>query len=168
MSLNLNRRLIIKWLRDPASQRPETAMFLERAAELLEGGAQYLPQQTDAVLAEREACAKVVEGVELTPFSFAHDALRAAAARVRSRPSPGPATETERKDGWWVTPEWEEHPDGTLQLYVLGIFSGDVMNRDDGWRAYRPPDGIIVRGLPTREEAQAALLASVRPKAEGV
>lgn len=39
MSLNLNRRLIIKWLRDPASQRPETAMFLERAAELLEGDA---------------------------------------------------------------------------------------------------------------------------------
>lgn len=36
MTFKLSRTQIIKWLRDPASQRPETAKFLERAAELLE------------------------------------------------------------------------------------------------------------------------------------
>lgn len=58
----LNREQIIKWLRDPASQRPETAKFLERAAELLEGDAQYLPQQTDAVLADAIALLAKAQG----------------------------------------------------------------------------------------------------------
>lgn len=79
-----------------------------------------------------------------------------------ARPSPGPATETERKDGWWVTPEWR----GNL-LYAgpayLGMVGG---NGHDGFAYWL--HGVKGGDFSTREEAQAALLASVRPKQEGV
>lgn len=53
------------------------------------------PQETDAVLAERDACAKIAAGY----IQGGHPVCTSIAAAIRSRPSPGPATETERNNG---------------------------------------------------------------------
>lgn len=92
----------------------------------------------------------------------------------RSRPSLGPATETDRKDGWWVKAEWRQTDKDELTLLLGTVIAGVVYQGHDvsWWCAYTPaPDysrQYTGSYYPTREEAQYALLASVRPKTEGV
>lgn len=67
-------------------------------------------------------------------------------------------------EGWFVRPIWQEMEPDYFELRISGEWAGDVLRKDEGWKAFRPRVGTIAKGLPTREEAQAALIAAVRPK----
>lgn len=131
------------------------------------------PQQTDAVLAEAMGLLRGADAVLNGVATGADEWPSAAAALTRwavvvhaflARPSPGPATETDRKDGWWVTPEWRANGGIDRDLWLSEARVGGVYKQPSGWHFYRSGNNNDSTQFATIEEAQAALVLAVRPK----
>lgn len=67
--------------------------------------------------------------------------------------------------GWWTEVEWKPGLDETEArvLYLNGQYSGHVRKLEEGWVWAGRSGSYNFPAFPTREAAQAALIAAVRP-----